>query len=140
MDVCFRSKVTVRRFHSILTAAAQYGLRPGQVQDLLNGAGMQGALPLPEYEQIYDARAVEVVLDRVSSSVSMQAALKLLGLTRNQMATLIEAGFLTVSKGGDKARPRFSQADIIAFLDRHCQSARKTDPLSASKIDEVDGP
>lgn len=118
-DICFRSKVTVRRFHSILTAAAQYGLRPGQVQDLLNGAGMQGALPLPEYEQIYDARAVEEVLDRVSSSVSMQAALKLLGLTRNQMATLIEAGFLTVSKGGDKARPRFSQADISAFIDRH---------------------
>ena len=118
-DICFRSQVTVRRFHSILTAAAQYGLRPGQVQDLLNGAGLKGAMPLPEYEQIYEARAVEDVLERVSSSVSMQAALKLLGLTRNQMATLIEAGFLTVSKGGDKARPRFSQADINAFLGRH---------------------
>lgn len=118
-DICFRSQVTDRRFHSILTAAAQYGLRPGQVQDLLNGAGLKGAMPLPEYEQIYDARAVEEVLERVSSSVSMQAALKLLGLTRNQMATLIEAGFLTVSKGGDKSRPRFSQADINAFLGRH---------------------
>lgn len=134
-DPCFRSKVTARRFHSILTAAAQCGLRPGQVQDLLNGAGLKGSLPLPEYEQIYDAMAVEEVLERVSSSVSMQAALKLPGLTRNQMATLIEAGFLSVSRGGDKARPRFSQADINAFLGRHRSIPFRNVPQG--NVDEV---
>jgi hypothetical protein len=118
-DLCFRTKVTTRRFHSILTAAAQYGLRPAQVQDLLQVAGLQGALPLPEYEQVYDARAVEQVLEAVSSSISMQAAMVKLGLTRNQMTTLIDAGYLTVSRGGDRSRPRFSPADISAFLDLH---------------------
>lgn len=118
-DLCFRTKVTTRCFHSILTAAAQYGLRPAQVQDLLQGAGLQGALPLPEYEQVYEAMAVEQVLEAVSSSISMQAAMVKLGLTRNQMTTLIDAGYLTVSKGGDRSRPRFSPADISAFLDRH---------------------
>ena len=119
MDICFRTKVMARRFHSVLTAAAQYGLRPRQVHDLLQGAGLKGALALPVYEQIYDASAVDQVLARVSSSVSMQAAMKLLGLTRTQMTTLIEAGFLTVSKGGDKSRPRFSQSDVDTFLARH---------------------
>lgn len=135
-DVGFKIEQRTRRFHSILTASAQYGLRPPQVGSLLDGARLKGDLALPTFEQIYDAVAVEQILEQVSSSISMLAAMELLGLTRTQMATLIEGGLLTVSRGGDRNRPRFSEADIRRFQGQYADIPVKPDlPFEPDEVE-----
>lgn len=60
----------------------------------------------------------------------MSKAQQFLGVTRTQMQTLISAGYLTHSVGGDHARPRFSTADIDRFLERHlCFPVKKEPPV-----------
>ncbi|MFN4129803.1 MAG: hypothetical protein ACK4GC_08305 [Paracoccaceae bacterium] len=108
-----------RRFHSALTAAAQFGMRPKQVQNLLRDAGLIGILDLPEDKQLYDATPVEDILSAEAGAISMADAIPILGLTRTQMASMIEAGILAVSIGDDKARPRFFAGDLAAFTGRH---------------------
>lgn len=118
-----------RRFHSALSAAHEYGLRPQQVINLLNDAGAIGALDLPEAERLYSVDVMEGVVGAVSGAISMSSAERRLGVTRTQMQTLIAAGYLTHSIGGDYARPRFSMADIDRFLERHlCFPVKKDLP------------
>ncbi|MFG6498328.1 TniQ family protein [Sulfitobacter sp. 1A15106] len=118
-----------RKFHSVLSAAHEHGLRPQKVINLLNDAGAIGALDLPEAERLYSVDVVEVVVGAVSGAISMSKAERFLGVTRTQMQTLIAAGYLTHSIGGDHARPRFSKADIDCFLERHlCFPVKKDIP------------
>ncbi len=108
-----------RRFHSALSAAHDYGIRPQHVINLMRDAGISGALNLPEVEQIYAAADVQSVVGAISGAISMSKAQQFLGVTRTQMHTLISAGYLTHSVGGDHARPRFSEEDMTQFLERH---------------------
>ncbi|WP_074914405.1 TniQ family protein [Celeribacter halophilus] len=108
-----------RRFHSALSAAHDYGNRPQHVINLMKDAGISGTLNLPEVEQIYAATDVQNVVGAISGAISMSKAQQFLGVTRTQMQTLISAGYLTHSVGGDHARPRFSEEDITQFLERH---------------------
>ena len=111
--------ITQRRFHSILTASAEYDLRPAHVANMLRDAKLEGALDMPEFERIYPAKEVNDILDSVSGSLSIRHAETQLGMTRTQLETLLKAGFLRCSLGGENARPRFSQKDISTFNDRH---------------------
>ena len=85
----------------------------------MKDAGISGALNLPEVEQIYDATDLQNVVGAISGAISMSKAQQFLGVTRTQMQTLISAGYLIHSVGGDHARPRFSEEDITQFLERH---------------------
>ncbi|AVW91380.1 TniQ family protein [Celeribacter baekdonensis] len=110
-----------RRFHSALSAAHEYGIRPQHVINLMKDAGISGTLNLPAVEQIYAATEVRNVVGAVSGAISMTKAQQLLGVTRTQMQTLISAGNLTHSVGGEHTRPRFSEEDITQFLERHAR-------------------
>ncbi|MCC5960294.1 MAG: TniQ family protein [Rhodobacteraceae bacterium] len=112
-------RITERRFHSILTASAEYDMRASHVANLLRDAQLEGALDLPEFEKIYPAGPVNDILDAVSGSLSMSRAETQLGMTRTQLETLLSAGFLRYSLGGMNARPRFSQKDISTFKEQH---------------------
>lgn len=103
----------------MLSSAAKYGMRPAPVSNLLRDAGLIGALPLPEHEQIHPVDGVERILDAASASISMVAAMECLGLSRDQIGSLIKADILSPSQGGDNARPRFTRVDIERFLSRH---------------------
>lgn len=112
-------RVKERRLHSILTASAEYELRPSHVRNLLRDAQLEGTLDLPEFEKVYPAEKVNDILDTVSGSLSTRNAEIQLGMSRTQLETLISAGFLRYSLGGQDARRRFAQKDISEFNDRH---------------------
>lgn len=111
--------VTERKFHSVLTAADEYDLRPSHVANLLRDAKLEGNLDLPEVEKIYPADAVGDVLAAVSGSLSYTKAGVQLGMSRTELETLIAAGLIRCSLGGSSARPRFAPKDITTFNEQH---------------------
>ena len=64
-------------------------MRPKRVQNLLRDAGLVGGLELPEFEQLYDATTVDDILSAKAGAISMVDAMRVLGLTRTQTASMI---------------------------------------------------
>lgn len=118
-ETIFDKANSKRRFHSVLTASQTFGMRPSHVAYLLADAGMAGELDLPLFERIYPAAEVCDVLEPISGSVSVNEASRRLGLTRTQMSTLMQTNLFRPGRGGDEARPRFTEAQIQQFLARH---------------------
>jgi hypothetical protein len=59
---------------------------------------------------------MQEVLEQASGAVTFSAAQKRLGMTRSQMEAFIRAGILKPGEGGEKARPRFTEATIQHWL------------------------
>lgn len=108
----------VRRLHSIRTAAKTHDLHPKRLRRILVDAGIIPQSDLADFEVTFDAVEARDILEQASGSVAFTAAQKRLGLTRGQMETLIKAEILIPGEGGDLARPRFTEATILWWLER----------------------
>lgn len=113
--------LTERRLHSIRTAAKTHNLHPKRLRRILVDAGIIQDSDLADFEVIFDAAEAHEILEQASGSIAFTAAQKRLGLTRGQMETLIKAEILIPGEGGDLARPRFTEATIISWLEM-CES------------------
>ncbi|MEP0951151.1 MAG: hypothetical protein ABJG96_04195 [Paracoccaceae bacterium] len=109
--------LTERRLHSIRTAAKTHDLHSKRLRRILIDADIISENNLPDFEVIFDASAATDFLEQASGSVPFSAARKRLGLTRVQMETLIKAGLIIPGEGGDSARPRFTEATIVSWLE-----------------------
>jgi hypothetical protein len=99
-----------RRLHSIRTAAMTHNLHPKRLRRILIDAGIITETDLPDFEVLFSAAEAQEILEQASGSVAFSAAQKRLGMTRSQMDALIRAGILKPGEGGEKARPRFTEA------------------------------
>ena len=108
--------LTKRRLHSIRTAAKTHDLHPKRLRRLLMDAEIITETDLPDFEVTFDAVEAQDILEQANGSVAFSAARKRLGMTRSQLETLIWAGILKPGEGGDKARPRFTEATIQHWL------------------------
>lgn len=106
-----------RRLHSIRTAAKTHDLHPKRLRRILLDAAIIQESDLADHEIIFDAINAREVLEQASGSVAFTTAQRRLGLTRNQMETLIKAETLKPGEGGDLARPRFTEATIASWLE-----------------------
>jgi hypothetical protein len=104
--------LTTRRLHSIRTAAKTHNLHPKRLRHILTDAGIITETDLPDFEVLFSAVYAQEVLEQASGAVTFSAAQKRLGMTRSQMEALIRAGILKPGEGGEKARPRFTEATI----------------------------
>jgi hypothetical protein len=105
-----------RRLHSIRTAAMTHNLHPKRLRRILIDAGIITETDLPDFEVLFSAAEAQEILEQASGSVAFSAAQKRLGMTRSQMDALIRAGILKPGEGGEKARPRFTEATIQHWL------------------------
>ncbi|PVH27707.1 TniQ family protein [Pararhodobacter oceanensis] len=101
-----------RRLHSIRTASQTHGLHPKRLRRLLTDAGLLAESDRPDFEALFSAPAAQTFLEQASGSVGYAEAQRRLGMTRTQMERLIAGGQLKPGEGGDKARPRFTEAAI----------------------------
>ena len=108
--------LTARRLHSIRTAAKTHNLHPKRLRRILTDAGIITETDLPDFEVLFCAVDAQEVLEQASGAVTFSAAQKRLGMTRSQMEALIRAGILEPGEGGEKARPRFTEAVIQHWL------------------------
>lgn len=106
-----------RRLHSIRTAAKTHDLHPKRLRRILVDAGIIQDSNLADCKVIFDAAEAREILEQASGSVGFTAAQKRLGLTRGQMETLIKAEILVPGEGGDLARPRFTEATIVSWVE-----------------------
>lgn len=105
-----------RRLHSIRTAAKTHNLHPKRLRRILTDAGIISETDSPDFEVLFSAVDAQEILEQAGGSVAFSAAQKRLGMTRSQMEALIRAGILKPGEGGDKARPRFTEATIQHWL------------------------
>lgn len=105
-----------RRLHSIRTAAKTHNLHPKRLRRILTDSGIITETDSPDFELLFSAVEAHEILEQASGSVTFSAAQKRLGMTRSQMEALIRAGILIPGEGGDKARPRFTEATIQYWL------------------------
>ncbi|MEH6644292.1 TniQ family protein [Sulfitobacter sp.] len=111
-----RLRSYIRRLHSIRTAAKTHNLHPKRLRHILTDSGIITEADLPDFEVLFSAVEAQEILEQASGAVTFSAAQKRLGMTRSQMETLIRAGILKPGEGGEKARPRFTEATIQHWL------------------------
>jgi hypothetical protein len=116
-DSVLNFRLPERRLHSIRTASIAHGLHAKRLRRLLVDAGIIPETDRPDFDVIFDALKAQKILEGASGAVSFAAAQRRLGMTRTQMETLIGAGLLTPGEGGDRARPRFTEATIQEWTD-----------------------
>ncbi|WP_417586822.1 TniQ family protein [Pararhodobacter oceanensis] len=106
-----------RRLHSIRTASQTHGLHPKRLRRLLTDAGLLAESDRPDFDTLFSAPAAQTFLEQASGSVDYAEAQRRLGMTRTQMEMLIADGQLKPGEGGDRARPRFTDATINEWTD-----------------------
>jgi hypothetical protein len=97
-------------------AAKTHNLHLKRLRSILTDAGIITETDLPDFDVLFSATEAQEFLEKASGSVSFSAAQKRLGITRSQMEALIRAGILKPGEGGEKARPRFTEATIQHWL------------------------
>lgn len=102
--------VLERRLHSVLTASRATGIDPRRLRKVLAAEGLMSATEeqLPDAWDIFDARAAQPVLERMTQLVPATEFAKLIGATRSQYNLLVADGILT---------PAINTPDIYAVWD-----------------------
>ena len=116
-DSVLNYRLPERRLHSIRTASKTHDLHAKRLRRLLLDAGHIPETDRPDYDVIFSAPEAQQLLEQASGAVNFGAAQRRLGMTRSQMAALIDCGLLRPGEGGDKARPRFTEATIQKWCD-----------------------
>ncbi|QCO54685.1 hypothetical protein EOK75_02040 [Pseudorhodobacter turbinis] len=116
-DSVLNYRLPERRLHSIRTASIAHDLHAKRLRRLLVDAGIIPETDRPDFDVTFDALKAQKVLEEASGAVNFASAQRRLGMTRTQMEKLIGAGLLKPGEGGDKARPRFTEATIRQWTD-----------------------
>lgn len=122
-----------RRIHTVQTAAVATGVHAKTIRKVLARKGLYAADPAAELSnhrvnvRIED---IELEVSQLRDALSMEAVLKITGIPRTHLITIISLGFLPSLTDSNKiagARHRFARADVDALMERLFRGAESID-------------
>ncbi len=126
-DILFGRKVGVRRKHSVVSAAKEFGLHPKRMRKMLQRANLTdiGADAPADNKVTFDAAEAEALLKGLAESMSMERAREYLNVPRPHDRGLLERGFITPMMAGGRAQGghAFLKSDLDGFLERLLRNA-----------------
>jgi hypothetical protein len=126
-DILFGRKVGVRRKHSVVSAAKEFGLHPKRMRKMLQRANLTdtGAGGPADNKVTFDAAEAEGLLKGLAESMSMERAREYLNVPRPHDRGLLERGFITPMMAGGRAKGghAFLKSDLDGFLERLLRDA-----------------
>lgn len=134
-DEVFGETITMRRLHSVWTAALETGRHPKRLKKLLLEAGTisEADLSLSDDRILFSADLVGEWLDRAARAMSLNEAGKYLNAPRMQVRKLYECGLIRpFSTGGRHAHLKdhaFSREELDGFLRRLLSGAELVSSL-----------
>lgn len=129
-DVLFGRKVAVRRKHSVVSAAKEFGLHPKRMRKMLQRANLTEAdlICSADNKVTFDAAEAEPLLKGLAESVSMERVRDYLNVPRPHDRGLMERGFMKpmIAGGRTKGGHAFLRSDLDNFLARLLRDADPT--------------
>jgi hypothetical protein len=130
----FSREVTVRRLHSVKSAALEYGLHPKRLTKMLHAEGFLSdeVMSLSPERQLFPADAAAPFLAKAATALSLRDAEEYLNAPRPAGQLLVKAGFIKPfimgSKRGNLANHAIAREDLDDLLARLLRSAGEPQP------------
>lgn len=128
-DVLFGRKVAMRRKHSVVSAAKEFGLHPKRMRKMLQRANLTDAdlSGAANNRVTFDATEAETLLKGLAESISMEKLREYMNVPRPHDRGLMERGFIKplMAGGRTKGGHAFLKSDLDDFLE---QLLRDADP------------
>lgn len=126
-DVLFGRKVAMRRKHSVVSAAKEFGLHPKRMRKMLQRANLTGAdlSGAANNRVTFDATEAETLLKGLAESISMEKLREYMNVPRPHDRGLMERGFIKPLMAGGRAKGghAFLKSDLDVFLERLLRDA-----------------
>lgn len=122
--------VTRRRWHSLHSAALEYGVHPKRLRKLLHEAGhiASGDMALSDGRVLLEAEKIAPVLETISASFTGEDARRYVQATRVQWDILTRQGFVKPTvPATDASKAAYSRASLDDFLTSVVYSAGAKD-------------
>jgi hypothetical protein len=137
-DILFGRKVAVRRKHSVVSAAKEFGLHPKRMRRMLRRANLtdSGVSGPANNKVTFDAAESEALLKGLAESMSMEKLREHLNVPRPHDRGLMVRGFIKpmMAGGRTKGGHAFLKSDLDDFLE---QLLRDADPALHGEPDLV---
>lgn len=140
-DVLFGRKVAVRRKHSVVSAAKEFGLHPKRMRKMLQRANLTdgGVGGAANNKVTFDAEEAANLLKGLAESVSLEKLREHLNVPRPHDRGLMERGFIKPMIAGGRAKGghAFLRSELDEFLERllrHADPALHVNPAMVPLI------
>ena len=117
-EVVLGEETVERQFHSLLTAAREYGVGEAVLRPFLIEAGaIRPDDPRPNARLLFCAKTYHNLLAEIPSFVGVAAMKEATGTTRGELRALKEAGLLLPRTNDPKVKSPWSVPDGLAFVE-----------------------